>query len=78
MKWCVTFDAVARCAKWVLCGVVMCVGFAMAGQMDYEDHVLTEMKNNGSYGAMVNAHPDWSEHELVEAYVARRDGVCGN
>lgn len=73
MKWCVTFDAVARCAKWVLC-----VGFAMAGQMDYEDHVLTEMKNNGSYGAMVNAHPDWSEHELVEAYVAGRDGVCGN
>lgn len=78
MKWCVTLDAVARGAKWVLCCVVMCVGFAMAGQMDYEDHVLTEMKNNGSYGAMVHAHPDWSEHELVEAYVAGRDGVCGN
>lgn len=52
--------------RWLVCGVVMCVGFAMAGQMDYEDHVLTEMKNNGSYGAM------------VEAYVAGRDGVCGN
>lgn len=78
MKWCVTFDAVARCAKWVMVGVVLALMFGIAGQSDYEDAVLQEMKNCGAYAELSEAHPDWTEGQMIKAYEAERDGVRGN
>lgn len=65
-------NKVVSIAKWIISGIVICVAFAMAGRMDYEDHVLTEMKNNGTYATMCEMHPDWSEHQIVEAYVSQK------
>lgn len=56
--------------KWLVCGVALVACFAWAGQSDYDDAVITEMKNNGTYYAMSDEHPEWSEHEMVKAYDA--------
>lgn len=40
--------------------------------MDYEDAVLNEMKNNGTYYAMSQEHPDWDEAEMVKEYTERK------
>lgn len=54
--------------KWAVCGVALLACFAWAGQSDYEDAVISEMKNNGTYYAMSQEHPDWDEHHMVEVY----------
>jgi hypothetical protein len=39
-----------------------------AGRSDYEDAVITEMKNNGSYNELSTQHPEASDSELVNIY----------
>ena len=56
--------------KWTACAAVVLTGFYYAGRMDYEDAVLTEMKNNGAYYTMSQEHPDWDESHMVEVYDA--------
>lgn len=55
--------------KWLAVGAAMTYAFGMAGQSDYEDAVITEMKNNGAYYQMEEEHPDWSESKMVEVYM---------
>lgn len=38
-----------KVAKWAAVGVVLVIMFGLAGQSDYEDAVLQEMKNCGAY-----------------------------
>lgn len=73
MNLCVTFDAVARCAKWVMVGVVLAVMFGIAGQSNYEDAVIQEMKNCGAYAELSEAHPDWTEGRMIKAYEAQKE-----
>lgn len=40
----------------------------LAGRSDYEDAVITEMKNNGAYYELSTQHPDASDSELVNIY----------
>lgn len=49
------------------------VAFGFAGQCDFEDAAVTEMKNNGAYWRMSAEHPDWSDSRLVEVYLEERD-----
>lgn len=39
-----------------------------AGRSDYQDAVLSEMKNNGAYYKLSELHPDASEAELIDLY----------
>ena len=47
-----------KVAKWAAVGVVLVIMFGLAGQSDYEDAVLQEMKNCGAYSELSEAHPD--------------------
>lgn len=38
------------------------------GRSDYEDAVITEMKNNGAYYELSTQHPEASDSELVNIY----------
>lgn len=59
---------------------LLCVGFlavfiivfGIAGTLDYQDAVITEMKNNGRYWQMTEDNPDLSEAELVKRYEAEK------
>ena len=62
-----------KVAKWAAVGVVLVIMFGLAGQSDYEDAVLQEMKNCGAYSELSEAHPDWSEDEMIKDYEAQRD-----
>lgn len=59
--------------KYVIKALVFCAviiaGLVYAGRSDYRDAVVTEMKNNGTYYSMLHEHPDWTEGQMVEAYV---------
>lgn len=63
-------DKALRVAKWAACAAVVLTGFYYASRMDYEDAVLNEMKNNGTYYTMSQEHPDWDESHMVEVYDA--------
>lgn len=58
--------------KWLVAGTAIAAIFGLAGQSDYEDAVIQEMKNNGTYYAMSEQHPDWDDSQLVEAYDSLR------
>lgn len=58
--------------KWLVAGMAIAAIFGLAGQSDYEDAVIQEMKNNGTYYAMSEQHPDWDDAQLVEAYDSLR------
>lgn len=63
-------DKALRVAKWAACAAVVLTGFYYASRMDYEDAVLNEMKNNGTYYTMSQEYPDWDESHMVEVYDA--------
>ena len=50
-------DKALRVAKWAACAAVVLMGFYYASRMDYEDAVLKEMKNNGTYYTMSQETP---------------------
>ena len=50
-------DKALRVAKWAACAAVVLMGFYYASRMDYEDAVLNEMKNNGTYYTMSQETP---------------------
>lgn len=49
----------------VLITAVAIYALGWAGQSDYEDAVITEMKNNGTYYELSRQRPDMSEHDMV-------------
>lgn len=65
-------DKALKVAKCAACAAVVLTGFYYASRMDYEDAVLNEMKNNGTYYAMSQEHPDWDEAEMVKEYTERK------
>lgn len=65
-------DKALKVAKCAACAAVVLTGFYYASRMDYEDAVLNEMKNNGTYYAMSQEPPDWDEAEMVEVYTERK------
>lgn len=48
--------------------LVMFCALGWAGQSDYEDAVIAEMKNNGAYYELSTQHPEASDSELVDIY----------
>ena len=48
--------------------LVMFCALGWAGQSDYEDAVVAEMKNNGAYYELSTQHPEASDSELVDIY----------
>lgn len=66
-------DKALKVAKCAACAAVVLTGFYYASRMDYEDAVLNEMKNNGTYYAMSQEHPDWNEAEMVKEYTERKE-----
>lgn len=52
----------------VLVGAFLVGACVFAGRSDYQDAVLSEMKNNGAYYKLSELHPDASEAELVDLY----------
>lgn len=41
-----------------------------AGRDDYRDALLTEMHDNGAYTRLSDAHPEMTDAELIELYIA--------
>lgn len=62
-------DTIKDVIKALVFGAVIIAGLVYAGRSDYRDAVVTEMKNNGTYYSMLHEHPDWTEGQMVEAYV---------
>jgi hypothetical protein len=62
-------DTIKDVIKALVLGAVIIAGLVYAGRSDYRDAVVTEMKNNGTYYSMLHEHPDWTEGQMVEAYV---------
>lgn len=62
-------DTIKDVIKALVFGAVIIAGLVYAGRSDYRDAVVTEMKNNGTYYSMQHEHPDWTEGQMVEAYV---------
>lgn len=58
--------------KWLMSSAALIAIFAYAGRSDYQDAIIQEMKNNGTYYAMSDQHPDWDDTQLVEAYDSLR------
>lgn len=58
----------------VVAGVIFFL-FALgwAGNSDYEDAVVVEMKNNGAYWELSEQHPNASDSELVSIYMDEKD-----
>lgn len=54
--------------KYILAIVLILAGLGYAGQCDYEDAVIAEMKNNGWYYTISEEHPDWDESQMVKYY----------
>lgn len=54
--------------KWIAAGAALIAAFSYAASSDYQDAVITDMKNNGAYYTLTEQHPDWSEAELVTYY----------
>lgn len=54
--------------KALLCVVLFIVLLGIVGRGDYEDDVICEMKNNGTYWELVEKYPDASESQLVSIY----------
>lgn len=52
-----------------LVGAALFAAFAWAGKSDYVDSTVTEMKNNGTYYALSERFPDYSDADLVHYYV---------
>lgn len=44
------------------------VALLAAGASDYNDEIVVEMKNNGTYWDLSAEHPDWSETDMIEYY----------
>ena len=55
--------------------IVFTIALGYAGNMDYEDAVICEMKNNGAYYTLSEQHPNLSESELVELYEAEKENA---
>lgn len=55
--------------KWALVGAALFAAFAWAGKSDYVDSTVVEMKNNGTYYALSERFPDYSDADLVHYYV---------
>lgn len=47
--------------------------FAWASRSDFNDEVVCEMKNVGVYDSLSEAHPDFTDEQLVGYYLAERD-----
>lgn len=58
--------------KWLIIGAAMVYAFGIAGRSDFEDAVLQEMKNNGTYYTMLQEHPSWSESKMVDVYMEKK------
>lgn len=54
--------------------LVMFCALGWAGQSDYEDAVIAEMKNNGAYYELSSQHPEASDSELVNIYEHIKNG----
>lgn len=54
--------------KWIAAGAALVAAFSYAASSDYQDAVITDMKNNGAYYTLSEQHPDWSDAELVTYY----------
>lgn len=50
--------------------VIAIAAFCYAGTSDYNDAIITEMKNNGTYWQMTEEHPDWEESQMIDYYEA--------
>lgn len=55
--------------KWALVGAALFAAFAWAGKSDFVDSTVVEMKNNGTYYALSERFPDYSDADLVGYYV---------
>lgn len=58
--------------KYVLVLIIVFTALGYAGQSDYVDSVVTEMKNNGEYYRLSENHPEWTDKQLVEYYEAQK------
>lgn len=65
-------DTIKDVIKALVFGSVIIAGLVYAGRSDYRDAVVTEMKNNGTYYSMQHEHPDWTEGQMVKAYVEKK------
>lgn len=54
--------------KIIAVAVFLILALGWAGQSDYEDAVVTEMKNNGSYWKLSEQYPQASDTELIAIY----------
>lgn len=55
--------------KWALVGAALFAAFAWAGKSDFVDSTVVEMKNNGTYYALSERFPDYSDADLVRYYL---------
>lgn len=55
--------------KWALVGAALFAAFAWAGKSDFVDSTVVEMKNNGTYYALSERFPEYSDADLVHYYV---------
>lgn len=58
--------------KWIAAGAALIAAFSYAASSDYQDAVITDMKNNGAYYTLSEQHPDWTESQLVDYYNEQR------
>lgn len=68
-----TIERIKKAVLIALGSALLVGGLLWGGACDYYDAVVTEMKNNGAYWEMTDAHPDWSEAEIVAAYREAHD-----
>lgn len=54
--------------KYIFFIVLLVLGLGYAGQSDYEDGVIAEMKNNGEYYRLTEEHPNWTEKQIIKYY----------
>lgn len=61
-----------KAIKVIVGAVLFLLALGWAGSSDYEDAVVTEMKDNGTYWKLSERYPAKSDAELVKMYTSKK------
>lgn len=73
LSYCNAMKKILNFMKYAAIVAAFAAAMGYAGQSDYEDAIVAEMKNNGAYYRLSDEHPNMTDAQLIEVYKAEKD-----